>query len=508
VKTPAHALRAVCAAIVLTLLFQSIGCGKSGSNETKPPPAPKGWTTHKDANFSVNHPDGWQVRADARSGRVEVQDGAGEQVVIWPVFVARPLQASSATAALRRMADRLWPDMHWEQPQPLGDHAVRARGRAGPNVAACAMTWVTTPKGSAAFVYAMAAPEARFRESEDTFAQIFESFHAAGAPAEGQGKGKAGPKIDYAQWQDPKENAFTMEVPRGWNVSGGLFRAGPTDTRAAWQVVSPDGSVRLTGGDAELPYFTLPTQTLAWAGFQEGSWYSPGYGARMLVMRFKPGRQFVKEYVANTVTRGCSQLTFTEERDRPDAVEAINRLNASYGLAMNLNAGEASFTCRCNARLMKGYYFAGTMVTQTPGVQGGIWHVEHLIGFLAAEDKTQLAQDILAHIIQTGRPNPQWVAMQQKVTADTSKIVSRTSDEISKIISDSYWKRSETMDEISRRRSNAILDVEDVVDPQYGEQFKVESGSNYYWIDHRGAIVGTDTYTSPGIDFREMTRLP
>ena len=74
---------------------------------------------------------------------------------------------------------RLWPNMHWEQPQPLGDHAVRARGRAGPSVAACAMTWVTSPKGSAAFVYAMAAPEARFRESEDTFAQIFESFRAA-----------------------------------------------------------------------------------------------------------------------------------------------------------------------------------------------------------------------------------------------------------------------------------------------------------------------------------------
>jgi hypothetical protein len=64
------------------------------------------------------------------------------------------------------------------------------------------------------------------------------------------------------------------------------------------------------------------------------------------------------------------------------------------------------------------------------------------------------------------------------------------------------------MDEISRRRSNAILSVEDVVDPTTGREFKVESGSNYYWIDHRGTIVGTQTDSRPNLDFRELTRLP
>ncbi len=501
-KTFTHVLRVACAVIFLTFILFPIGCGNAGADKTNLPPTPKGWTTHKDANFSMLHPSGWQVRTDKNSGRVELQGNGREQVIIWPVFVAGSLQASSATAVLSRMASRFWPSVRWEQAQMLGDHAVRSYGRTGTDVAACAITWVTSSKGSAAFVYAMTAPEPRFRESEDTFARIFKSFRATGPPAKGLPKGKAAPKIDYVRWHDPKENAFTLEVPRGWNTSGGLFRAAPTDTRFAWKVVSPDGLVRLTGGDAALPYFTLPSQMLARTGFQEGSWYSPGYGVRQMVMRYKPGRQFVKEYVAGTVTRGCSQLMFTEERDRPDAVAAINKLNASYGLPMNLNAGEVAFTCRCNGQPMKGYYFAGTLLMQT------VWHVEHLIGFLAAEDKTELAQEVLAHIIQTGQPNPQWVAMQQKVTANTSKIVSRTNEEISKILSDSYWKRSKTMDEISRRRSNATLGVEDVVDPQYGKQFKVESGSNYYWIDHRGAIVGTDTYTSPGIDFRDMTRLP
>jgi hypothetical protein len=60
--------------------------------------------------------------------------------------------------------------------------------------------------------------------------------------------------------------------------------------------------------------------------------------------------------------------------------------------------------------------------------------------------------------------NPEWAAMRQNVTANTSQIVSRTNQEISKIISDSYWSRQGVMDESRRRRPNATLGVEDVVD--------------------------------------------
>ncbi len=63
-------------------------------------------------------------------------------------------------------------------------------------------------------------------------------------------------------------------------------------------------------------------------------------------------------------------------------------------------------------------------------------------------------------------------------------------------------------DELARRRSNAILGVEDVVDPLTGREFKVESGSNYYWVDHRERIVGTETDVRPSLDFRELIRLP
>ena len=177
-------------------------------------------------------------------------------------------------------------------------------------------------------------------------------------------------------------------------------------------------------------------------------------------------------------------------------------------MQQRLSAGEAAFTCQKSGRAMQGYYFAATLYTAVAGMQGGIWHVEYLFGFLAPEGKAATAQEVMGHILQTVQINPQWMAMQQGITANTSQIVSRTSNAISETISSSYWSRQQTMDEISRRRSNATLGVVDVVDPTTGREMKVENSSNYYWIDHRGAIVGTETYTRPNLDFRELVQLP
>lgn len=462
------------------------------------------WTPHKGAGYTLETPAGWSVRAEAKTGRLEIQGTAREQVIVWPVFVPGRLEAGSAPAVLRKLTSGLWAEARWEAPQPLGATAVRVRGRAGDRVAVAALAWVPTSKGNAACLYAAAAPEISFRLLEDPFARILSSLRLFGGPA---GGGQS--SLKWVRWQDPRENAFSFEVPSGWNITGGLFRHASVDTRPAWQLTSPDGQIRLTGGDAELPPFTLPNQMLAMGGFREGSWYSPGYGVNMMVRSYLPGVAFAREYVTQKVARGCAELNIAESRERPDAVQAINAVYSqfgAYGVSLTISAGEAAFTCQQNGQAMRGYYFAGTQLTHTQGM--GLWNVEHLCGYLAPAAKADLAQAVLNHIIGSIQINPQWAAMQQNIAANTSAIVSRTNEAISNIINDTYWNRQTVMDEIDRRRSNAILGVEDVIDPVSGRQLKIESGSDYYWIDHRGTIVGTQTDTRPALDFRALIRLP
>jgi hypothetical protein len=111
-------------------------------------------------------------------------------------------------------------------------------------------------------------------------------------------------------------------------------------------------------------------------------------------------------------------------------------------------------------------------------------------------------------MMKTFRYNDAWYAMQQGVAMNASRIASETNAAVSKITHDAGVANNAVHDELSRRRSNAILGVEDVLDTATGRVLKVESGSSYVWLDPRGNVVGTETHTKPAPEFAELARLP
>ena len=231
----------------------------------------------------------------------------------------------------------------------------------------------------------------------------------------------------------------------------------------------------------------------------------------MMVRRYTPGTAFAREYVTAGAAKSCGNLAFTESRDRPDVDGPLNQLMsglAAAGGVMRIQSGEVSFTCEQNGQPASGYYFASSLRAGAAGMPGAIWHIEYLYGYLAARDQARQAEQILSHMLSSYQDNPQWMAMQQNVTAASSRIVAETHQEVSKMISDTFANKNRSDDEISRRRQNAILGTVDVVDAATGREFKVENSSNYYWLDNRGAIVGTQTDTNPGWDFRQLVALP
>jgi hypothetical protein len=475
--------------------------------------AASGWTTHEDpAGFAVSLPRGWQARADGASGRAVASGPDGAQVVMWPVFLAAKTGNASgapAAAVLEQLARQAFPEAAWERTQTAGSGAARLSGRDGERRLAASFAWVQSPRGIAGTFYCVAASPNLDASQREMYARILESFTVKGAENAGDSRQHAQPRIRYARWNDPNEGAFSVEAPDGWNVEGGLFRFASVDVRPALVATSPDGALRVAAGDSRIPTFAVPNQTLQFAGFTEGRWYSPGYGVQMMVQQFRPGATFAAEYVQNQMGQSCGGLALGQPRDRADAVEAINRVNAqygNYGVSVQMTAGELTFGCSTNGNAMRGYYYATTQLTQAYGM--GLWTVPYLYGYLAPAAREGEAQQVLSHLIESVTLNPQWVAMQQGLTANTSAIVADTNRAITGILSKSFENTQRVMDEIDRRRSNANRGVVDVTDPATGREFQVESGSNYYWIDHRGNIAGTDVYNSPTIDFRELVQRP
>lgn len=353
-----------------------------------------------------------------------------------------------------------------------------------------------------------AAPGARYAHAQPVFAQIFQSVHIQGAGGSGSGASGGETNLKYAEWRDPREGAFTAEVPQQWQTQGGTFRYASVDVRQALQSQSPDGEIMLLAGDASLPPFTLPNQMLAMGGMREGGWYDAGYGVRMMIRRYIPGPAFAHEY-AQTAGKSCNGLQIGQPRERreiSDAVNATYRQFQMMGVMVQLTVGEVAFTCNRNGVPVNGYVFAGTQIVQ---MQSGssVWNVQYLYAYMAPARRESEARAALDHLVGTFRVDPQWEARQQQTTMATSHIVAQAQQQISDGIMKSWEYKNKVNDEISRRRENATLGTVDVVSPS-GRQYKVDNSSNYYWVDGDGNILGTQTSTRPDINFQQMTQLP
>lgn len=517
------------AVILISLGVILSGCG-SGS-------VPGGWARHQDEiGYTVHHPKNWSVTThDSRW--VEVRDNSSSAFAVIFPFLAP--QATTAERCVRNVPGLLgdaFPvarvvEVKRQNTQPdeviatIGYSAKSASeedqgliegfvsslterfGEASGNaLALCSVV------GRSGMFYAIGAPRESFEEQQETLVNILSNFSFTNPPKP-EPQEPADKGISYVRWRDPNEQAFELEVPRGWAVEGGIFRGGfSVDVRFAMRLTSPDGEIRITAGDADIPPHVMPTSTGMLAGQLPGTLYDPGYGVPMLVMPFMSGKDYARHYANETVSRWCPGMRIENSRNRPDASRAINEIYQQseallLGIFQELSTGEVAFTCDINDGNYRGYYFAGTNFTgQMVGFEiSGVWLVNYLYGYVARAEKTELAEAVIARMTRSLSMNQSWVRRQQQTTAAASGIVSQTSNEIAQIFDESYWSRQDVVADIYRNWSNTTLGLTDVRDEATGEEWKVASGHNYYWRQIGGDnVIGTDNTERPDIDFAPL----
>ena len=498
----------------LMIVLVAAGCDggtpKDGPGPTDPAvkhkPAPAGWVKHTDpVGFAVAHPEGWTT-SHRDDGLITVQSAEKTaRVFVQPFLLSKKTPAQTWLGEMPARFKTVFPEAeidgtrrHKKRPDEVFASLRFKGGRA---------SVLVSIEGRSGMLYAIAAPEEQFEQQRPALVQVLNSFQFV-EPAASHRKTPSGPQVAWVKWKDPLQNAFLLDVPKGWAVKGGMVHRNAVDPRSCIYTESKDKKVRISGGDAQVPSFTLPTQMLTRTGFREGGMYSPGYGVTMQVMRYIAGAHFAKWYVQSKLPKEFSGLKFTAARDQKDVVKAFNQIYARHralGVNMRLDAGDVAFTCKRQGKEWRGYYFATTQLTTTAYAQGGQWQFTALYGYLAEAGKEKLAQALLSHMVKSFRLNPQWVAKQQKLTAKVSDIVTETHNHISKTIDDTYWGRQKVMDNLSRKWSNTILGQTDVIDPETGEKWKVSNNSNYYWRkQHTDEIAGTRVYDRPDTDFTPL----
>ncbi len=467
------------------------------------------WTSHQDPlGFSIELPTDWQVRNEA--GRVTVAGPNMARVTIMPLRLEGQLDTRRAQGVLVGLSGQLWPQQRWGMPQSgwqFGANGVRAVGTDERALReTTALWWANTPQGASLFFYAVAGQPAHFQALEPVFARILSSFRVTQAGNGGSG-GRPGAfdplaGLRFGRWIDPTERAFSAEVPADWRVYGGIRRLSPTRRVDEIVAQSPDGQVLVRSGDVNVPtQYVEPNATLISLGSRVGQMVAGGY----LMIPFMPGVAFASNYVEMTAGRSCGNLRWLRQTDRADYVRTL----AAQGLLLQGNhytAGEVIYTCQANDQTYVGYVFAETSLNPNPGV-GNVWSLQRLYGFSAPVNRATQADAVLQRMQATFSINPQWWAAEVGGDARIAENFRRYREFSANLQQQTQAERWAAWERRTEQVGDILQNVTRVVDPQTGQPYKVQGGSNYYWLDPtRDVIAGTNIPYKPTWDFRELVQ--
>jgi hypothetical protein len=141
---------------------------------------------------------------------------------------------------------------------------------------------------------------------------------------------EAAPKsaiIMFTPFRAPREGAFTVNIPFGWQVSGGTTRSSAIDPRQSLRATSPDGDTHLFIGDPDLLPREVPNRLLGYAGVREGQAMKGPWGGPLLIARYQTGEQFARSYVS----RICPAAQILSSNVVPDATRKLTARAQDYG---------------------------------------------------------------------------------------------------------------------------------------------------------------------------------
>jgi hypothetical protein len=329
--------------------------------------------------------------------------------------------------------------------------------------------------------------------------------------------------VRWVKFVDPVEHAFSIDVPAGWRVSGGIKRMSTVDIRSGVEAISPDNTIDLFYGDPSIPVYTPPSPMLAAGGLGQGMTYSPGYGNQFLIEPYLNGEAFSAQWGQARVAKDCTNVRRTGARPRPDANQAIDTAYAQGGVRTSILAGESSFACNLRGMAGVGYVFAATELVQTQ--ISSLWDVKSLVGFVAAAPRGNTAYMLLGHMVASFAVNPRWQIAQNQTAAQTSRIVAQQNAFISNAIIQNGRTLQSTSDMIvqggaarSRATTNAIENYDQkavrnsgtFTNPETGTTvYNLDTTQPYHFLDNSGVVHNSNSATAPaGSNWHPLQQVP
>lgn len=438
------------------------------------------WVEQKDPHgFSVQTPDNWKIKVD-ETGLVRIGTNPEEKTgpVVFAQTMVFPENKTNAQAL-----ESITPELKATFPnfQIISQRTIDEFGSIICQIQYTGSEHIgvllISTDNKNAFISGLASEKSEYNSNLDNSLKVLSTFKYDNSLKD---TSKISGTIDMVSWKDPKEGAFTVDVPKGWDTSGGIVRP----YIDAWvKVVSTSGDKGIDVENMYPPLYTAPNAVLQMSGFTEGSKYNPGGAGNeaMIVSSEKNADDYIKNVLASKLG-----LNVDSTKSRDDIASQIPKW-----------PGTSATTAAEGILFGDGKQHKIILVEQSMSVSTiKIWGV-FLVHYWAPASEISLMDDIFADMNKTFKVDSTWAKNEQTQVAKRSQIISQTGSEISDIISSTFEYQSSVQDKTSREFSDALLGIDRIYNPDTRVEYTVPTGSKYYWGNGYDTIIGTETSQNP-----------
>jgi hypothetical protein len=299
---------------------------------------------------------------------------------------------------------------------------------------------------------------------------------------------------------EPKEQAFSFLLPRGWALEGGVFNVNPLQMNGPGNTITPkcDLTVKADARGAVMLHWA-PSWNYADLSLSPSGWnlFRPGMHYQGMPVRPIIGaRQFLTELFKSKRPQ-AADIKIVAEDPMPEVVtayarqaELINQNLRKLGLAPTRFEALALVVEYCEA----GEHFREVLSTTIADARGGafMWSNDDTIAFRAPAARFEEWKPALDTIRASRQPNPQWVAAVTKASGERAKAAFETQRYIANVANQIVENRRRTHAEIRHEQWLFISGQEEYTNPFNGQTERDTSYYSYRWVNNQGDVIYTD----------------
>ncbi len=303
--------------------------------------------------------------------------------------------------------------------------------------------------------------------------------------------------VIFNRVNEHNENAFTVLVPKGWQIAGGIFRVDPSRQGGAAQSIAAKvdfavkkdaaGTVMIRWLPDVLFYDARYSPAGQMGMFPQGSNYNG-----MTVHNLISARQFIPDIAIPYAHPNASNIRVTESKNLEDIAKNYQRRMHALVPMIDFGYDAALVTLTYTENGVK-YIEKMICIIENWGRAGaGMWGNKETFYVRTPLNEFSKYESIMSVIQNSIIINKQWLAGELKGQQKRGEIMINTQREMQRIENQMTEHRRKTNAEIHNDMFLTLTDQEEYVNPFTNE---VETGSNqwkYRWENEAGDIIYTD----------------